>query len=98
MTGCRKLRADRARIERKGGRLAALLLAVSAAVALQLRGEGDETLSEGWRFARDPSCSADWSAESLDDSSWRTVRVPHDWAIEGPFTTNEASGLTGRLP
>ncbi|MBQ2632333.1 MAG: DUF4982 domain-containing protein [Kiritimatiellae bacterium] len=60
--------------------------------------EGDATLTEGWRFAKDPSCKADWSAEALDDSAWQRVRVPHDWAIAGPFTTNEASGITGRLP
>ena len=68
-------------------------LAVGAAFA-----EGDATLTEGWRFAKDPSCKADWSAEALDDSAWQRVRVPHDWAIAGPFTTNEASGITGRLP
>ena len=60
--------------------------------------ESDATLTEGWRFAKDPSCKADWSAEALDDSAWQQVRVPHDWAIAGPFTTNEASGITGRLP
>ena len=68
-------------------------LAVGTAFA-----ECDATLTDGWKFAKDPSCKADWSAESLDDSSWQQVRVPHDWAIEGPFTTNEASGVTGRLP
>ncbi|MEJ2385703.1 MAG: glycoside hydrolase family 2 TIM barrel-domain containing protein, partial [Xanthomonadales bacterium] len=37
------------------------------------------------------------AARDYDDSSWRTVRVPHDWAIEGPFAA-EADGSTGKLP
>ena len=30
------------------------------------------TLSEGWKFSR-------------DGKAWTPVRIPHDWAIEGPF-------------
>lgn len=32
-----------------------------------------------------------------DDSSWRKVNLPHDYAIEGPFTTT-VGGSMGRLP
>jgi len=40
-------------------------------------------LDSGWRFTRsDPEAAAD---ASLDDSDWERVRVPHDWAITGPF-------------
>lgn len=38
-----------------------------------------------------------YSTTNFDDSSWRKVNLPHDYAIEGPFTTN-VSGSTGRLP
>jgi len=31
------------------------------------------------------------------DSSWRTLAVPHDWGIEGPFRIDLA-GETGKLP
>ncbi len=34
---------------------------------------------------------------NYDDSSWQPVRVPHDWAISGPFDAT-ASGSTGKLP
>ncbi len=41
------------------------------------------TLEEGWRFTReDDSRSAE---VRFDDSDWQIVRVPHDWAIYGPF-------------
>jgi len=37
----------------------------------------------------------------FDDSSWRRLNLPHDWAIEGPFNVNRADGVgggMGRLP
>ena len=37
----------------------------------------------------------------FDDSSWKNVNLPHDWAIEGPFITGEDAGVggsMGRLP
>ena len=33
----------------------------------------------------------------FDDSSWRSLNLPHDWAIEGPFK-QEYFGGTGKLP
>jgi beta-galactosidase len=33
----------------------------------------------------------------FDDSSWRQINLPHDWAIEGPFTKSGGGGM-GRLP
>jgi len=36
-------------------------------------------------------------APDYDDSSWRKLGLPHDYAAEGPFT-NEIAGSVGRLP
>ncbi|MBI2511164.1 MAG: glycoside hydrolase family 2 protein [Opitutae bacterium] len=33
----------------------------------------------------------------FDDSAWRTLNLPHDWGIEGPFM-QELPGSTGKLP
>lgn len=33
----------------------------------------------------------------FDDSSWQRINLPHDWAIEGPFTHYGGGGM-GRLP
>jgi beta-galactosidase len=33
----------------------------------------------------------------FDDSSWQKIILPHDWAIEGPFTHSGGGGM-GRLP
>jgi beta-galactosidase len=41
-----------------------------------------------------------YAQSNFDDSSWRAVTLPHDWAIEGPFdkTGKIAGGGMGRLP
>jgi beta-galactosidase len=36
-------------------------------------------------------------AADFDDSSWQSVDLPHDYAIEGPYT-NSISGSMGHLP
>ncbi len=33
----------------------------------------------------------------FDDSGWRQLNLPHDWAIEGPFNI-DYMGATGKLP
>ncbi len=33
----------------------------------------------------------------FDDNSWQQINLPHDWAIEGPFTHSGGGGI-GRLP
>jgi beta-galactosidase len=37
------------------------------------------------------------SSVNYDDSAWRKLDIPHDWAIEGPFRIDLA-GDTGKLP
>ena len=39
-----------------------------------------QPLNDGWRFHRGDAEGV--SAEDFDDSSWRTLQVPHDWSIE----------------
>ncbi len=47
---------------------------------------GIRTLKDGWKFKLgDAKEMADFD---FDDSQWETVRVPHDWAIKGPFNKN----------
>jgi beta-galactosidase len=52
-------------------------------------------LGAGWRFHKGDLDGAE--APGLDDSDWQTVRVPHDWAIAGPFHP-KAGGGSGKLP
>ena len=34
----------------------------------------------------------DWAKADFDDSSWRAVRVPHDWGVDTPFDSDRPYG------
>lgn len=48
-----------------------------------------------WRFAKGDHVNA--AAPEFDDSSWQLVRLPHDWAIAGPYDPG-GNPHTGKLP
>jgi len=48
-----------------------------------------------WRFAKGPQAGAE--KPDFDDAAWEAVRLPHDWAISGPFDPSE-NGYAGKLP
>ncbi|HZL19300.1 MAG TPA: glycoside hydrolase family 2 TIM barrel-domain containing protein [Polyangia bacterium] len=51
----------------------------------------------GWLFFKGNATGADQAA--FADSSWRSLNVPHDWAIEGPFSqTATTTGRGGYVP
>ncbi len=58
---------------------------VAACAVYTFAGElGEERLLlEGWRFHRGAIEGAE--LPGFDDSEWESVRIPHDWAIAGPF-------------
>jgi len=53
------------------------------------------SLNYGWRFHKGDAPGAE--QPGFNDASWRTVNLPHDWSIEGPFSKEWASG-TGYSP
>lgn len=57
--------------------------------------ERKTSINEAWRFHLGDL--SDTTGYIFDDASWRVVDLPHDWAIEGPFSPDFASG-TGYLP
>ncbi len=71
---------------------------VAAAVsALQLFSQTPgEPFCEGWLFTRG-ELSRKAAQPDFDDRDWQPVRIPHDWAIAGPFEKS-AHGSTGKLP
>ena len=38
-----------------------------------------------------------YAQSTFDDSQWRSLNLPHDWGVEGPFR-QEYPGETGKLP
>ncbi len=77
-------------------------------VALMMLGcnRYDDVLTAELPFTRKQNINDNWKfrlADTIDfekaatDEQWRKVNLPHDWAIEGPFSAEYASG-TGYLP
>ena len=55
------------------------------------------SMDPGWRFALGELPGAE--QPGFDDAFWRSLNVPHDWSIEGPFAeTNKTGGAGGFLP
>jgi len=53
------------------------------------------------RFVRpegNPGGDVSYVQSNFDDSNWRLLNLPHDWAIEGPFNSGGVGGSMGRLP
>ncbi len=54
-----------------------------------------ESFNSGWRFSHGDIKNA--QEVNFNDSEWRSLDLPHDWAIEGPFT-EEVNYKGGYLP
>ena len=50
------------------------------------------------RPASEPPVSPVYAQPDFNDSGWRKVDLPHDWAIEGDFNEDHVGGGMGRLP
>ncbi len=55
----------------------------------------DKSFNKNWLFSKGDI--QDGASPNLDDSKWRQLDVPHDWAIEGPFD-KKYNARTGGLP
>lgn len=72
-------------------KLVSLLLLLSCAMGMTAR--DCQLFDQGWRFVLgdDPSMAS----PEYDDSQWRSLNLPHDWAIEGDFSASNPSGAGG---
>lgn len=59
---------------------------------------------DSWQVPSDMSTTrgmdfnADWRfqlGDTIDEANWRTLNLPHDWAIEGDFSSDNPSGSGG---
>lgn len=81
-------------------RLLTLGMILTMGVFVGDRADARETtlLNDGWYFALGPQEDVPTMASvAATDSPWKPVRIPHDWAISGPFDPS-VSGNTGKLP
>ncbi|MFL5741550.1 MAG: glycoside hydrolase family 2 TIM barrel-domain containing protein [Flavisolibacter sp.] len=72
-------------------RLLFVLLVFSITTHAQKRSRTD--FDEDWKFRLDSVAS--YSDPAIDDASWRTLNLPHDWSIEGSFSTDNPAGVGG---
>lgn len=59
-----------------------ILVLIPTFLTAQVRSE--RLLEKGWKFTREDA--EVFSQPEYDASQWQSVRVPHDWAIYGPFS------------
>jgi len=57
--------------------------ATEAANQIQIKNERRIRFTRDWRFFKGEAAGAE--APEFNDSAWRSLALPHDWAIEGPF-------------
>ena len=63
------------------------LMTMGFCLALNLHAQRSEYLLEkGWKFTKGEVSNAEMPA--FNDAKWKTVDIPHDWAIFGPFDKN----------
>jgi beta-galactosidase len=68
---------------------------LAAATAISASGPRRIDFDADWRFFKGEASGAETPA--FDDSKWRQLSLPHDWAIEGPFDP-ALNPHTGALP
>ena len=63
------------------------------AIALSMQARQRDNFDKGWLFILGDS--AQMATPAYNDSHWRKLSLPHDWAIEGDFYAGNPSGAGG---
>lgn len=84
-----------------------ITICISDALMAQESPRIRESFNHGWKFvkyfnASDEAVTFNKEPENLqlpsvNDNNWRSLDLPHDWAIEGPFS-DTLENNTGLLP
>ena len=84
-----------------------ITICVSNALLAQESPRSRESFNNGWKFIKYFNASQEKTLTdkeplnlqltSVNDNSWRSLDLPHDWAIEGPFS-DTLENNTGLLP
>ena len=70
-----------------------VILVTFVLIGLTAHARERQCFDKDWRFVL--ADSAQMSKTDYDDSRWRVLDVPHDWAIEGDFYAGNPSGAGG---
>ncbi|MDE6269527.1 MAG: DUF4982 domain-containing protein [Muribaculaceae bacterium] len=74
-------------------RIFTILLALVAILPALAKDSRAEDFNKDWRFHLGEV--ADAQSPDFNDSGWRILDLPHDWAIEGDFSKDNPSGTGG---
>lgn len=72
-----------------------ILILLIPVITISVSAREVENFNKGWKFALNIDDRQDITASDYDDSGWRTLDLPHDWAIEGDFDEHNPSGTGG---
>ncbi len=72
-----------------------ILILLIPVITVSLSAREVENFNKGWRFALNIDEAQNITSDDYDDSGWRTLDLPHDWAIEGDFDEHNPSGTGG---
>lgn len=72
-----------------------LLILLLSCNSTEMQERERTSFNEDWLFQKTSDTSA--FEKDYNDSNWRSMQLPHDWAIEGPFKP-EYNLRTGGLP
>ncbi len=77
--------------------LSILLFSISINSRAQSTARTKIDFDNNWKFILDSA--GNYAQADVDESSWRTLNLPHDWSIEGEFSKdNPATAGGGALP
>jgi hypothetical protein len=79
----------------KNAFLTCLILLFASTSFSQLHFGESLRINDNWKFRKGDTKEA--ALPAYDDSRWRTLDLPHDWSVEGPYSPTFASA-TGYLP
>jgi len=70
-----------------------LLTAAAFSSYLNAQTRTRENFDDNWKFILDSVNS--YNGADVNDASWRTLNLPHDWSIEMPFDSTSPTGTSG---
>jgi len=76
-----------------GGAMGAFALSLADAQTANPPARIHDSFDFGWKFFKGDAPGA--QSPTFADAAWRSLDVPHDWSVEGPFAQNEPSGGAG---
>ena len=76
-------------------RLKHILIILFALSATSLSAREVINFNKAWKFCLNIEADKNPAAPDFNDKGWRTLDLPHDWAIEGDFNEHNPSGTGG---